>query len=570
MRRAAGALFFVLAKLVCAAGAVFAQDSAPSERHLMALGIGLEWNMNVPERFADAFILAFDYNLPLRVADFAAGANVIRSSNFSGVDTLEATALFRWYFWRGSVGSSHTGWFAQANVGVSLFRAERGTPIGFVAEARAGYRKPLGERFFIEPYVRFGHPVMLGAGVLGGVRLPSRRWQEPANDWRVAEDIGGLPADVPLVETDITTALEARAEGVGALEDRAEAAYGQEALAEDAGALEDRAEAAYGQEALAEDAGALEDRAEAAYGQEALAEDAGALEDRAEAAYGQEALAEDAGALEDRAEAAYGQEARAEGADEPEVTHVTGTLLYPNNDDEAEAYSVYLWTISFLPDSVELSEIEIGIIHEIADFLRDMPDARVRLTGHAALAGTEDGRFTIAMERAGIIAAYLVELGAVSKSNIDIKSYGAYNPIADNYTQEGMAANRRVEIAILTGRNEGGRIFFPHINFLPDSAELFEEEDRRNIHEIAEFLRDIPYARIRIAGHAALAGTREGRFITALERAGAVAAYLIELGAVQGHNIIMASYGAYNPIADNNTQEGMAANRRVEITMLED
>ena len=490
MRRAAGALFFVLAKLVCAAGAVFAQDSAPSERHLMALGIGLEWNMNVPERFADAFILAFDYNLPLRVADFAAGANVIRSSNFSGVDTLEATALFRWYFWRGSVGSSHTGWFAQANLGVSLFRAERGTPIGFVAEARAGYRKPLGERFFIEPYVRFGHPVMLGAGVLGGVRLPSRRWQEPANDWRAAEDIGGLPTDVPLVETDITTALEARAEGVGALEDRAEAAYGQEALAE--------------------------------------------------------------------------------GADEPEVTHVTDTLLYPNNDGEAEAYSVYLGTISFLPDSVELSEIEIGIIHEIADFLRDMPDARVRLTGHAALAGTEDGRFTIAMERAGIIAAYLVELGAVSKSNIDIKSYGAYNPIADNYTQEGMAANRRVEIAILTGRNEGGRIFFPHINFLPDSAELFEEEDRRNIHEIAEFLRDIPYARIRIAGHAALAGTREGRFITALERAGAVAAYLIELGAVQGHNIIMASYGAYNPIADNNTQEGMAANRRVEITMLED
>jgi len=36
---------------------------------------------------------------------------------------------------------------------------------------RAGYRLPLGDMFFIEPFGRVGYPFMFGIGALAGVRF---------------------------------------------------------------------------------------------------------------------------------------------------------------------------------------------------------------------------------------------------------------------------------------------------------------------------------------------------------------------------------------------------------------
>jgi outer membrane protein OmpA-like peptidoglycan-associated protein len=54
-----------------------------------------------------------------------------------------------------------------------------------------------------------------------------------------------------------------------------------------------------------------------------------------------------------------------------------------------------------------------------------------------------------------------------------------------------------------------------------------------------------------------------------LERAQAVAAYLVSLGVRKESEITAVGYGAGQPIADNNTADGVADNRRVEITILE-
>jgi len=136
-----------------------------------ALGAGLELNMNALENFANAFVVGFDLGLPGN-APFAAGISVTGGSDFSGVDTLELSALFRWYFARCG-GAAREGWFAQTNLGGMLIRADGDAPLALVAEARAGFRQPMGTNFFIEPYARVGFPVLLGVGVVGGVRFPS-------------------------------------------------------------------------------------------------------------------------------------------------------------------------------------------------------------------------------------------------------------------------------------------------------------------------------------------------------------------------------------------------------------
>ncbi|MCL2193083.1 MAG: OmpA family protein, partial [Treponema sp.] len=60
----------------------------------------------------------------------------------------------------------------------------------------------------------------------------------------------------------------------------------------------------------------------------------------------------------------------------------------------------------------------------------------------------------------------------------------------------------------------------------------------------------------------------EGQLIVSTERAQAVADHLVYLGVREAHEISIAGYGADRPVADNDTQEGMAANRRVEIIIL--
>jgi outer membrane protein OmpA-like peptidoglycan-associated protein len=42
------------------------------------------------------------------------------------------------------------------------------------------------------------------------------------------------------------------------------------------------------------------------------------------------------------------------------------------------------------------------------------------------------------------------------------------------------------------------------------------------------------------------------------------------MGARKANEIVVVGYGSDRPIASNSTPEGMALNRRVEITLLED
>jgi outer membrane protein OmpA-like peptidoglycan-associated protein len=117
--------------------------------------------------------------------------------------------------------------------------------------------------------------------------------------------------------------------------------------------------------------------------------------------------------------------------------------------------------------------------------------------------------------------------------------------------------------------DEGVTISLSNIQFLANSSQLPERE-KQTIVEIARILINIPNKKILVTGHTALAGTEQDRLLTSRERAQAVADYLVSLGVRRKDEIEVRGYGSSRPIADNNTPEGMALNRRVEITLLED
>ena len=91
--------------------------------------------------------------------------------------TLEITLFFRFYLTAADTVTVYPrGLFAQITYGTAIF--SRGGEISFPARGgaisigvTAGWRFPLGSRFFVEPYIRAGYPYYGGAGLSAGVRF---------------------------------------------------------------------------------------------------------------------------------------------------------------------------------------------------------------------------------------------------------------------------------------------------------------------------------------------------------------------------------------------------------------
>ena len=72
--------------------------------------------------------------------------------------------------------------------------------------------------------------------------------------------------------------------------------------------------------------------------------------------------------------------------------------------------------------------------------------------------------------------------------------------------------------------------------------------------------------RIRIEGHTDDTGSREFNMKLSQQRANAVKRYMTESG-IKGSRLEAVGYGPDKPIADNDTEEGRATNRRVEFVI---
>jgi outer membrane protein OmpA-like peptidoglycan-associated protein len=115
---------------------------------------------------------------------------------------------------------------------------------------------------------------------------------------------------------------------------------------------------------------------------------------------------------------------------------------------------------------------------------------------------------------------------------------------------------------------EGIMLSLDDIQFEPDSNRFLPGEHAK-LDKISEILSRFGNRDLLIGGHTAMAGTKAVRDRLSLERAEAVAAYLVSRGVRSAGNIVTRGYGADRPIASNATEDGRRQNRRVEITILE-
>ncbi len=81
-------------------------------------------------------------------------------------------------------------------------------------------------------------------------------------------------------------------------------------------------------------------------------------------------------------------------------------------------------------------------------------------------------------------------------------------------------------------------------------------------------LKDNPNIKVEIGGHSDNAGTEKANQLASEKRAMSAKKYIQDKYNIPGDRMITKGYGSSKPIADNNTKEGRAKNRRVEIKVI--
>ncbi len=104
------------------------------------------------------------------------------------------------------------------------------------------------------------------------------------------------------------------------------------------------------------------------------------------------------------------------------------------------------------------------------------------------------------------------------------------------------------------------------LQFVANSAELLPDEKNR-LNQIADLLKKVPKNQILIEGHTARVGDQSDEMQLSLDRAHTIVSEMGRRGVNTG-NLITKGSGGTKPVADNDTPEGRARNRRVEITIL--
>lgn len=253
--------------------------------------------------------------------------------------------------------------------------------------------------------------------------------------------------------------------------------------------------------------------------------------------------------------------------------------------------------ISFTPGSAEIEAAAVGLVTSIADVLSQCPPMELEIAGHTDAQGSEEGNRALSQARAEAVLLAL-QGRRVDVSKMRAVGYGEAYPIAENETDLGREANRRIEFtpygaaakavppADAAAKGDGTVISakpLPEnaqacvknaqdvlakqkITFDPGSARIDSAADGV-MAALATVLKQCPGLPVEISGHTDSQGTERNNKRLSQQRAEAVVAALKEAGVDTGQMSAM-GYGEERPIAENDDEGGRETNRRIEITLI--
>lgn len=212
----------------------------------------------------------------------------------------------------------------------------------------------------------------------------------------------------------------------------------------------------------------------------------------------------------------------------------------------------------------------------IGTYMKKYPDTTAVIEGHADSVGTSQYNMDLSQRRAESVVSYLTTTFNIAPSRLSAVGYGNTRPVADNSTQAGKEANRRIDAVIACVTDIEGLTVAParttmamELEFDPYKADI-KPEYRDELAKVAKFMKANPSVTATVEGHAGkMVGKESVTPAMAMDvsqrRADSVVNYLADTLGVPRSRLTTAAYGQTRRVAYSTTLEGQQENRRVNI-----
>jgi OOP family OmpA-OmpF porin len=208
-------------------------------------------------------------------------------------------------------------------------------------------------------------------------------------------------------------------------------------------------------------------------------------------------------------------------------------------------------------DKVQLQEQEKLAV--IGNFLTKYPQTTAVIEGHTDDVGTNEANQRLSERRANAVVTYLVRNLKVDRARLTPVGYGETRPIADNSTDEGKRANRRIGAIVACATDIEGLYVRPARTTMALAIDfdamdtMVKPEYRNELRGLADFLKANPTVTATVEGHTGnLQGTPEQAMKVSQQRAENVVTYLVDNFGIARSRLTAEGFGqtrrfSYNP-----------------------
>jgi OOP family OmpA-OmpF porin len=253
------------------------------------------------------------------------------------------------------------------------------------------------------------------------------------------------------------------------------------------------------------------------------------------------------------------------------VADVVAAPVTKRSEKLTEEYCSML-DIQFEINNDEIQREDWERLTVVGTYLKKYPDTNAIIEGHTDNIGKPEANQRLSRDRAESVKSYLVREQRIASDRISAVGYGDTRPVADNATEDGKRANRRINTVIAcvsdieglspaAARATMGML----IEFDINSAKV-KPEYHSELSKVAKFLKDNKTVTATVEGHTAnLQTTPALAQEISLKRAQNVVDYLVTNEGIERSRLTAEGFGKTRRYSYNTSAAGQQDNRRVNV-----
>ncbi|MCC5887054.1 MAG: OmpA family protein [Gammaproteobacteria bacterium] len=229
-----------------------------------------------------------------------------------------------------------------------------------------------------------------------------------------------------------------------------------------------------------------------------------------------------------------------------------------------------LLEIQFEINQSDIQPAEREKLAVLASFLARYPDTRAVIEGHTDNVGSAAHNMQLSKARAENVVNYLAREHRIDRSRLRAEGRGSARPIADNSTEAGKRANRRISAVVDCATDVAGlEPMVPRTTLgmqmqFDDGSASIKPAYRAELAKVAEFLAANPRVTATVEGHTDDTSPDMAQTISR-QRAQAVADHLVQNFNVDRARLNVQGFGAARRVNYNTSAAARQENRRVNI-----